>query len=110
MEITDRTVGDVTIVQLEGNLDTNTAPDAQAHFETLADGGQVRIVVDFGPLNYISSAGLRVLLATAKKLKGMGGQLRMFGLNDTVQEVFEISGFSTMFSVFATEAEALEGF
>ena len=110
MEISDRIAEEVTIVQIEGNLDTNTAPEAQAHFDSLADGGNVRIVVDFGPMNYISSAGLRVLLATAKKLKGMGGQLRMFGLNDTVQEVFEISGFSTIFSVFGTEAEALEGF
>lgn len=110
MEIHDRVAGEVTIVQLDGNLDTNTAPDAQAHFDGLADGGHTLIVVDFGTLNYISSAGLRVLLATAKKLKGMGGQLRMFGLNDTVHEVFEISGFSTIFSVFATEAEALEGF
>jgi anti-sigma B factor antagonist len=110
LEITDRTVGETTIVQFEGNLDTNTAPDAQGHFDALTEGGQVKLVVDFSTLNYISSAGLRVLLATAKKLKGLGGQLRMFGLNDTVQEVFEISGFSTIFSVFATEAEALEGF
>lgn len=110
MEITDRTEGEVTIVQFQGNLDTNTAPDAQAHLDALADGGQVKLVVDFTTLNYISSAGLRVLLATAKKLKGLGGQLRMFGLNETVQEVFEISGFSTIFSVFATESEALEGF
>ena len=110
MEIHDRSAGEVTIVQFEGNLDTNTAPDAHAHFDALADGGKVRIVVDFEKLNYISSAGLRILLATAKKLKGVGGQLRMFGLNETVQEVFEISGFSTIFSVFGTEAEALEGF
>ena len=110
MEIIDRSVGEVTVTQLVGNLDTNTAPDAQAHFDGLADGGQTRLIVDFTSLNYISSAGLRVLLATAKKLKGLGGQLRMFGLNETVQEVFEISGFSTIFSVFATESEALEGF
>ena len=110
MEITDRTEGEVTIVQFQGNLDTNTAPDAQAHLDALADGGQVKLVVDFTTLNYISSAGLRVLLATAKKLKGMGGQLRMFGLNDTVQEEFELSGFSTIFSVFANAVEAWEGF
>ena len=110
MEIHDRSAGEVTIVRFEGNLDTNTAPDAQTHLNALADGGRIRIVVDFELLNYISSAGLRVLLHTAKKLKSLGGQLRMFGLNDTVQEVFEISGFSTIFAVFATEAEALEGF
>ena len=110
MEIHDRTAGEVTIVRVDGNLDTNTAPDAQAHFDGLADGGHTRIAVDFGTLNYISSAGLRILLATAKKLKGMGGQLRMFGLNDTVQEVFEISGFSTIFNLHGDEATAIAAF
>jgi anti-anti-sigma factor len=110
LEIHNRRAGEVTIIQFEGHLDTNTAPEAQAHLDDLAGDGQIRMVVDFTSLNYISSAGLRVLLATAKKLKGLGGQLRMFGLNDTVHEVFEISGFSTIFSVFATEEEALEGF
>jgi anti-anti-sigma factor len=68
------------------------------------------LLVDFKALDYISSAGLRVLLATAKRLSSEGGSLRICHLNDTVREVFEISGFSTIFSVFDTEAEALEGF
>ena len=50
------------------------------------------------------------LLATVKRLKAAGGSLRISGLNETVQEVFEISGFSTILAVFATEAEALQGF
>jgi anti-sigma B factor antagonist len=100
----------VTIVRFEGNLDTNTAPEAQERLDGLADQGVGKVLVDFENLDYISSAGLRVLLATAKKLRSGGGNLRLCSLNETVAEVFEISGFSTIFAVFGSEAEALEGF
>jgi anti-anti-sigma regulatory factor len=50
------------------------------------------------------------LLGTAKQLRGAGGALHLFGLNETVREVFDISGFSGILAVFATEAEALKGF
>ena len=110
MEISKRIENDVAIMSFTGNLDTNTAPDAQLALDGIVDDGGQKIAVDFTGLDYISSAGLRVLLATAKRLTGAGGALRMFGLNDTVEEVFEISGFSTIFAVFGNEAEALEGF
>ncbi|UCC25862.1 MAG: STAS domain-containing protein [Gemmatimonadales bacterium] len=100
----------VAVVRFEGNLDTNTAPEAQEALDDLIGAGTVKVLVDFSDLDYISSAGLRVLLATAKKLRGGGGNLRLCGLNETVAEVFEISGFSTIFAVFPSEAEALEGF
>ena len=99
-----------TIIAFEGNLDTNTAPDAQAQLDGLIEGGATKLLVDFASLNYISSAGLRILLATTKKLNPVGGSLRLCGLNETVTEVFEISGFSTIFQVFNERSEALEGF
>ena len=105
MDITTRTQGDVTIVAFQGSLDSATAPQAQQALDgILAKGGRT-IVVDFTGLDYISSAGLRVLLGAAKRLGA--GALRLFGLNETVGEVFQISGFSTILAVFATEAEAL---
>lgn len=110
MNITLTEADGVTIVRFEGNLDTNTAPEAQARLDELADQGVGKVLVDFADLDYISSAGLRVLLATAKKLRGGGGNLRLCSLNETVAEVFEISGFSTIFAVFGSEVEALEGF
>ena len=100
----------VTIIVFEGNLDTNTAPDAQSQLNGIVEGGATKLLVDFASLNYISSAGLRILLVTAKKLNHVGGSLRLCGLNETVTEVFEISGFSTIFQVFNERSEALEGF
>jgi anti-anti-sigma factor len=109
MEITTRTQQDVTLVAFAGNLDSNTSPQAQQTLDEILAGGGRKMVVDFTALDYISSAGLRVLLGTAKRLRGAGGALRLFGLNETVREVFQISGFSTILAVFATEADALEG-
>jgi anti-sigma B factor antagonist len=110
MNISTREEGGVTVVGVEGNLDTNTAPDAQQHLDGLQDGGAQKILVNFTDLDYISSAGLRVLLATAKRISASGGSLRICGLNETVSEVFEISGFSVILNVFGSEADALEGF
>ena len=110
MNISIKDLDSATVVQFEGNLDTNTAPEAEQQLNSLIEGGKSKLLVDFRALDYISSAGLRVLLATAKKLRGVGGNLRLCSLNETVGEVFEISGFSTIFAVFPSEAEALEGF
>ena len=109
MNVTTRTVQDITIVALAGNLDSNTSPQAQAAIDAILAAGGKKLVVDFSTLDYISSAGLRVLLGAAKKLQGSGGALRLFGLNDTVREVFEISGFSKILAVKGSEAEALAG-
>ena len=110
MEVTVKEVKEVNVMAFEGNLDTNTAPQAQAQIDQLIDGGSSKILINFNDLNYISSAGLRVLLATAKKLKAASGDLKICGLNQTVQEVFDISGFSSILSVVATEEDALAGF
>jgi serine/threonine-protein kinase RsbW len=110
MNISTRTLNDVTLVALAGNLDSNTSPQAQQALDAVLASGGKNVVVDFTALDYISSAGLRVLLGTAKRLRGAGGALRLFGLNETVREVFDISGFSTILAVFATEADALKGF
>ncbi len=110
MNITTTEVEGITIAEFEGNLDTNTAPDAEERLGELLEKGVTKILVDFTTLNYISSAGLRVLLVTTKRLGGAGGSMRLCGLNETVDEVFEISGFSTIFSVFKSRDEALEGF
>ena len=110
VDISTETAGEVTIVLVEGNLDTNTAPEAQQRLDALLEEGRSKLLVDFAALEYISSAGLRVLLSTTKRLNAAGGLMHISGLNETVDEIFEISGFSTIFNVFPTRAEALEKF
>jgi anti-sigma B factor antagonist len=108
MHIEDQTVGDAVVVRFDGHLDTTTASDTLAHFDRLVEDGQTRIVADFSSVDFVSSAGLRVLLATAKNI-GSAGSLRLFGLNPAVREVFDVSGFSTILAIFDDEAAALAG-
>jgi anti-anti-sigma factor len=109
MEIAVSDVGEIKVVRIEGKLDTQSSPDAQAQLTQLIDQGATKLVVNFEKLDYISSAGLRILLAAAKRLKGNSGELRICGLNEVVQEVFDISGFTTILAVTKTEPEALDG-
>ena len=110
MQISSETKDNITVVRLDGNLDTNTSTEAQDYLNKAIDEGVAKVVVSFEKVDFVSSAGLRVLLATAKRLGGSGGSLRVCGLNETVNEVFEISGFSTILNVFPSETGALTGF
>ena len=110
MKFETTTNDSVTVVEMDGNLDTNTSVDAQDHLNGLMADGAAKLLVDFTKVDFVSSAGLRVLLATAKRLGGVGGSLRICGLNETVNEVFEISGFSTILEVFPTRDAAMQGF
>ena len=110
MDISISESEEVRVLSFQGNLDTNTAPEAESQINGLIDAGVLKLLVNFEKLDYISSAGLRVLLATAKKLKPSGGDLKICCLNPTVQEVFDISGFSTILSVASSEEEALGAF
>lgn len=110
MNITIRDISDIKVAQLEGELDTITAPEAETALNRLMAQGVKKILLSFENLDFIASSGLRILLATAQRLKGDGGELRVCSLNETVQEVFDISGFSTLLSVFENEKEALDTF
>ena len=108
MQITSESGDGATVVRLEGNLDTNTSSEVHDYLNRAMDDGATKFVVSLDKVDFVSSAGLRILLATAKRLGG-GGVLRICGLNETVTEVFEISGFSAIFNVFASENDALSG-
>jgi anti-anti-sigma factor len=110
MKLESSMIDTVTVVEMEGNLDTNTSVDAQEYINGLIDDGSTKLLTDFAKVDFVSSAGLRVLLATAKRLGGIGGNLRICGLNEAVNEVFEISGFSTILEVFPSRDDAMQGF
>lgn len=110
MQISVKTTNGVKVLAFEGRLDTQTSPDAQQQLTRLIEEGGTKILVNLEKLDYISSAGLRILLIVAKQLKTADGALRVCGLNDVVKEVFDISGFDMILPISASESEALEGF
>ena len=107
LEVNVKEVNDVVIINLLGNLDTNTAPDAESVINKWLGNGAQKIVISLEQTNYVSSAGLRIFLATAKKITASGGVLKLCSANDVVQEILDISGFSTILDVKKTEEEAL---
>jgi anti-sigma B factor antagonist len=85
--------GEVTILAPRHRVDTNNAPEVEKIiWENIGDGDG-KMVIDFSHVNYISSAGLRVLLKTAKQMKKGGGKLGLCNLNNQIKEVLELSGF-----------------
>ena len=108
MQIETKEKSGVVILAISGRLDAVTVSDAEASLNDLIDGGRDKVIIDFTSLEYISSAGLRFVLAGAKKLQAKGGSLLLVGLSGVVKEVFELAGFYDLLPVFASEKEALE--
>ncbi len=107
MEIQIRRESKATVVTVTGRMDTLTAPAYQTKLNGLIAEEITSFVIDFAGLDYISSAGLRVILSTAKVVKGKGGQVSFANLKGTVREVFEVSGFGSLFPMYDSVAVAL---
>lgn len=107
MDIKIRESGNIRIVDLAGRLDTGTSSEAEASISQLLQAGHNKIVINLGAIDYVSSSGLRVLLVTAKKLSAMSGKMKICKPNPVVREILDISGFSTILDVRASEEEAL---
>ena len=99
--------GVVRILALTGRLDTETAADVELALQDLLTAGERRFLIDLAGIGYVSSAGLRVLLALAKQLDGGKGDLKLCGLNASVRQVFDVAGFSKLFAIFPNRDAAL---
>jgi len=108
MEITTRKEKNSAVVSVSGRIDAITAPDFEKSLDGLITAGEKSIVINLSGLGYISSAGLRSILSSAKKLKALSGEIMFTGLQGPVEEVFQISGFKSIFKIFSSEAEALD--
>jgi stage II sporulation protein AA (anti-sigma F factor antagonist) len=107
MDIQTKKEANTIIVTVSGKLDAVTTPEYDNVLNELINSGESTFVVDFDALDYISSAGLRGLLVMAKQLKGKGGQVRFANVKGTVKEVFEISGFGSIFNIDDSVVTAL---
>lgn len=97
MTIEKKLDGNTLTVTLEGRLDTSTAPELEASLKDALDG-VTELFFDFGKLDYISSAGLRVMLSTQKKMNKQGKMI-IKNANDVIKEVFEVTGFIDIMTI-----------
>ena len=100
--------GNGTVVQLQGKVDATSAPSVEQALVSVIDQGEKRLVLDCAGLDFISSAGLRSLLLAVKKMKAAGGGISLAALQPNVKEVFDISGFSALFTIHGSRADALK--
>ncbi len=107
MEFAQELSGDVVIVKLSGRLDSSTAQGAEEDFARVLGGGALHLAIDMSNLEYISSAGLRVLLVVARKVQQADGRVVLFGVVRNVREVFSISGFDRIFAIQPDLASAV---
>jgi anti-sigma B factor antagonist len=110
MDITEDKRGDVMLLGLKGRLDASTANRLEEKLLASIDGGERRLALNCSQLDYISSAGLRVLLLAMKRLRNVNGTIVLYALKDQVKEVFDIAGFSSLFPSFTTQEDALGSF
>ena len=110
MEITTRETGDVMVVDLSGRLDTQTSGSAADELTRVTQLGKAKLLLNLNDLEFISSAGLRVLLRTAKQLQAANGKLMVCHANGVVKEVMELSGFESVLQMHDTEDDALAAF
>lgn len=97
MNIEKNLEGEKLTVKVSGRLDTNTAPELSDEMGTSLDG-VTELIMDFSDLDYISSAGLRVLLSLQKTMNKQGSMV-VTGVNETIMEIFEITGFSDILDI-----------
>ncbi len=108
MNINEEVRGNVCIIALNGRLDNESTQGFQERISSIIDGGQTRLVLDLGDLEYISSVGLRAFLLASKKLKPLEGKLVLARLQDHIKEVLDIAGFSSLFPSYPSVDEAVQ--
>jgi len=110
MGIEEKSEGNVEIIYLDGRLDAYLSNEVERSINALIDKGSVRIVVNFDGVEYISSSGLRVMLASLKRVKKVQGDIKLACLKPYVKEVFDIAGFTQLFEFYEREEEAVNSF
>ena len=110
MKIETRTVYDVLVVDMSGTLDSTSSGHAGDRIVDIAKGKHKRVLLNLEKLEYVSSAGLRVILRGAKLLQTNRGELKICNANGLVRNVLETSGFNSLIKVYDTEQEAFSAF
>ena len=110
MEIIEENQSGINIFKLNGRLDSNTSQGFEKKIFQAIDDGSKSMLIDFKDLEYISIAGLRVILKATKALKREEGKMMLCDMQDYVKEVFEITGFDSFLQIVGSMDDALQSF
>jgi len=110
LNIEEKKYGNIEVLYPSGRLDAYAANDVESKLNPLTEQQKLQLVFCMDKLEYISSSGLRVLLAALKKVRKQQGDIRLAGLQPYVKEVFDVAGFSQLFKIFEEEQKAVDSY
>lgn len=108
MNITEEVKGDVVIIRLDGRLDATSSPQLEAKVNELIEQKQQKLILSLQNVDYLSSAGMRVLLSITKKIKSISGKLMICSLTDDVMDIIKMAGFNQILPISASEEKAIQ--
>jgi anti-anti-sigma factor len=108
MDIREHRKADAVVLAVSGKLDATTAKTFEEKLLSQIESGERRFVINLAQLNYVSSAGLRVFLLAGKRLSNANGKIVLCSLQDPVREVFDIAEFSSIFSIYGSDDDAIK--
>lgn len=110
MQISSEEIKGVSVVGVNGRVDSATAPDLEGALKKLVEAEKTQIVLDLKDVEYMSSAGLRAMVSTLKAVKRVNGDLRLSSPSPRVEEVLRLAGLTSIFSIHASRDEAVGSF
>ncbi len=110
MQLSTENVGPAVVVRITGSVDSLTADTLLTALRSEVEAGNIRLVGDFGGVDYTSSAGLRALLATVKEARQKGGDFRLAAVQPAVHKVLELSGFTSILKLYNDVDTAVASF
>lgn len=110
IDVKEEIKGDVLVLRMNGRLDAVSSPTAERKVFDYINNGQHKLLLDFSGIDYLSSAGMRMLLSTTKKLKALAGKLVVCSVTSNVMDVLKMSGFDHVLELAKTEEDGLRKF
>jgi anti-anti-sigma factor len=110
VSIKEEAKGDILILRMSGRLDAVSSPTAERKVFDYINNGQQKLLLDFSGIDYLSSAGMRMLLSVTKKLKTLSGKLVLFSITTNVMDILKMSGFDHVLEIAQTEEDGLRRF
>lgn len=107
MDLNEERAGSVTVLQVKGRIDSTSAPVLGERLTAMLGAAPARVVVDFSHLEYISSAGFRILLLAAKRADQTTGRIVLCGVSGKVRQLFDLGGFLDLFTIASTREEGI---
>ena len=108
MEISQKEENGIVFIAIKGRLDADSSPEAEKVVKDVLKGQTSRILFNLGALDYLSSAGLRVLLSASKEMRRKEGKIVLCALNEFVKEIFEVSGFQSLIPIVDSVESGIE--